>query len=780
MQAKMSETKKTLLEIHSTWTGTVNFEPNKCYSASIDMGSATMTATLQEISRLGIKTMQAFLEGDPSTLFEGEKIYHVSFSKDGRMLACGTEGEVLCLWEITPKGGKLKGQPSKGDASHVSDIQFSSDGKLLAVSYFYCGIQLFAITKNGLAPLGETIRAHPGWAKKVKFSPIDDTLLVSVGHGCAEDVCKDDCPGTIRLWKITPEGLKDKGKAFQKHVHDVDNVAFSPNGRYIASGSRDNTVRLWEITPDGLKEKARVHSGWSPPVAFSPNNEYLAIGSGYTIFLWQITADGSLKQIGMPLQGHSGDIRKITFSQNGKYLASRSSDGTWRLWDITDFKNSRLIRCVGKPPLYLKETTIDHVIDISSMNLRLLKQHGAVGEPASVTSHTASRILPKPTSRVKPTIEAIPEPTQLGWNCFDLAVDLDAHGGRQALVAYALEHTDDPKFRSLLAPEIKHAAALTAVYINSQQERDRESNQRIVELFQIADALENKLDRQQVETYAASLLKAQEGSLADLARNALPPCMHTAELQTLVNAYTNAHEEMREAVATCNSALGRAEGNILSLEQLDEFFTIPENVTQHQTAYDLYTQACQTILTPYEQALDQYCNRQYIYEQYVKEYYGRHNWFAFQQEFRGGHRPTCMVDIAARRLNAVIVIENTNHQEIYRTDNQGDREIHVTYNGHNHFPKGVVHEITEAPVSGVLTVQSAPHAAFFKAQAATDTTDSPTPQLLQEFQAQEQARFNPQSKPAMQFQPDPDEIPGPTYVLSSEDKREDGYESPNP
>lgn len=262
---------------------------------------------------------------------------------------------------------------------------------------------------------------------------------------------------------------------------------------------------------------------------------------------------------------------------------------------------------------------------------------------------------------------------QNGWACFDIAVGVE----RADVVKYATDNVPSDEVRALLGREIQHAAALTAVLMNQEQEK-KKSAKRAVTIFHLEDALKKSNE----ERAKAQALKNKDD--ADLYSAALPLAMHTEELRKLVNNYTMAHENMREAVAECNDALGNPDGARLSLGQLDAYFFHPDN--QITDAYESFKTARDEILTPHEQAFFGYCSSEAICRQYINEHYDAEKWFGFQNSFRG-EKNTSMVDVVAKMLQKTIVIHDQNNLEkvIYQTEAGDQGEIHICYNGFSHF-----------------------------------------------------------------------------------------------
>jgi WD40 repeat protein len=112
----------------------------------------------------------------------------------------------------------------------------------------------------------------------------------------------------------------------------VISVAYSPDGKHIASGSFDNTVRVWDAqTGAPVGHPFTGHSNPVRSVAYSPDGKHIASGSeDNTVRVWDAQTGAP---VGHPFTGHSHWVNFVAYSPDGKHIASGSFDNTVRVWD---------------------------------------------------------------------------------------------------------------------------------------------------------------------------------------------------------------------------------------------------------------------------------------------------------------------------------------------------------------------------------------------------------------------------------------------------------------
>jgi WD40 repeat protein len=156
-----------------------------------------------------------------------------------------------------------------------------------------------------------------GSISSVAFSPDGKYLATS------------DTNGEICLWRGFADG--EQLLSCKEHTSRIWCIAFSPDGRTLASCSSDRTVKLWDVSTGQCLRTLRGHTTRIWCVAFAPDGKTLASSSDdQTVKLWNVSNGECLKT----LEGHSSAVRAISFSPDGQTLTSGSKDRTIKLWDI--------------------------------------------------------------------------------------------------------------------------------------------------------------------------------------------------------------------------------------------------------------------------------------------------------------------------------------------------------------------------------------------------------------------------------------------------------------
>ena len=194
----------------------------------------------------------------------------------------------------------------------INDITCSSDGALLAVAS-QIGIWIYDIQTSEAFAL---LTGHTGTVKSVAFSPDGRTLASGSNDN------------TLRLWDVATQ---TEIGTLEGHTGGPDSLFFSPDGKTLASRDDDQTLRLWDMETQTQIGTLEGHIGSLENVSFSPDGRTLASGGqDNRVRLWDVS---KRTEIGT-LEGHTGYVSSVSFSPDGKTIVSGSHDGTVRLWKV--------------------------------------------------------------------------------------------------------------------------------------------------------------------------------------------------------------------------------------------------------------------------------------------------------------------------------------------------------------------------------------------------------------------------------------------------------------
>ena len=234
----------------------------------------------------------------------GGQVLSVAWSPDGKRVAVGAPGGVVA---VDPRSGRSR--PLLRTPSQVWGVAWNRSGTTLA-----------AATEDGtvrLSPprvyeLGKNVAP----AFSVSWSP-DGKLAIGYGGG------------TVRVVG---------GRTYASHTAEVIAVAWSHDGKRLASGSIDATVRI----VDGKPERFGDPSGQDVNgLAWSADDDDIAAANqDGVVRIW----DADARKVVLRLRGHEGWTRGVAWSPNGKLLLSSGADGTVRIWDAKSGEELRSLK----------------------------------------------------------------------------------------------------------------------------------------------------------------------------------------------------------------------------------------------------------------------------------------------------------------------------------------------------------------------------------------------------------------------------------------------------
>jgi WD40 repeat protein len=181
-----------------------------------------------------------------------------------------------------------------------------------------------------LARLRENTALEPGYAAGNMINILCQLQIELSGYDFSDLTVWSAYLQKINLQNVNFTRTDLSQSVFAKQLTSILSLAFSDNGKLLATGDVNGEIHLWQIDNGQAVLSCKGHAGWVHSISFSPNGKMLcSASSDHTVKLWDVFDGSCLKT----LTGHHQRVRSVVFSPDGNIIASGSSDATIRLWD---------------------------------------------------------------------------------------------------------------------------------------------------------------------------------------------------------------------------------------------------------------------------------------------------------------------------------------------------------------------------------------------------------------------------------------------------------------
>jgi WD40 repeat protein/DNA-binding SARP family transcriptional activator len=297
-------TSRVVLTIRSAATTSAAYSPNGTRIATAGSGKRAYLWNASNGERL------LTLKGASSA------IAHIAFSPDGTRVVTGSENGRVIVWQART-GKRLGVLQAPGTGDTAPDVAFSPDGSSLGT-----------VDTAGHVTIWDARRLRATRTIRGDYSQCGiawslDGRRIGVGR------CDAAYTPAGRIWDVASGRLLFTTRGYDDAMFAL---AFSPDGRHVATGGFDGLVRIWDVASGRLVANLRGHTGSVLSVAYSPDGSLLATaGTDATARVWDARRGVQL----LVLQGHHAGIHGVQFAPDGRRLLTAGADGTARVWDVS-------------------------------------------------------------------------------------------------------------------------------------------------------------------------------------------------------------------------------------------------------------------------------------------------------------------------------------------------------------------------------------------------------------------------------------------------------------
>jgi WD40 repeat protein len=258
------------------------------------------------------------------------------FSPDGRRLATASIDGTARIWDVatgrslfTFRGHVLPQLPLAKSPPRVPVmcVAFSPDGWHVASGSLFPNPLALSDPRKalGVVKIWDPETGHVDVTFRGQVGLVDSLAYSPDGKRIASSSLNED--NTFAVWNADTGEDVHLVRGHATHVH---RLRFSPDGHLIVSASTDGTVKLWDAATFTEVRSIDAHRAPVYDLAFSPDGSHFASASfDGTVCLWETASGARLRT----LRGHTGGTVTVTYSPDGRRLASGGSDKTVRLWD---------------------------------------------------------------------------------------------------------------------------------------------------------------------------------------------------------------------------------------------------------------------------------------------------------------------------------------------------------------------------------------------------------------------------------------------------------------